>query len=141
MGRLFWKFFLSILLAQLAAIVGIGGAYWLREPAHAQQRSPDIDTSPPAQLYVDAAAATLEYGGAQALRSLLSDMERHRVLAVDETGRDLLGHKVNPLMLAEARETLARAERNRDQAILEWHDALAAHRDALDVAVYAAVGA
>jgi hypothetical protein len=41
----------------------------------------------------------------------------------------------------KARETLARAERNRDQAILEWHDALAAHRDALDVAVYAAVGA
>ena len=29
MGRLFWKFFLSILLAQVAATVGIGGALWL----------------------------------------------------------------------------------------------------------------
>jgi hypothetical protein len=33
MGRLFWKFFLSILLAQVAATIGIGGTVWLRDQA------------------------------------------------------------------------------------------------------------
>ena len=33
MGRLFWKFFLSILLAQVAATIGIGGTLWLRDQA------------------------------------------------------------------------------------------------------------
>ena len=28
MGRLFWKFFFFILLAQLTAIIGVGGALW-----------------------------------------------------------------------------------------------------------------
>ena len=40
MGRLFWKFFLSILLAQVAATIGIGGTLWLRDQAPpAQQRA------------------------------------------------------------------------------------------------------
>jgi len=105
MGRLFWKFFLSILLAQVAATVGIGGTFWLKDRAR-QQKAADLDTSPPARMAIDAAAATLEFGGSAALRSLLGGMERHRVLAVDDSGQDLLGRAVNPAMLAEAR-TLA----------------------------------
>ncbi|WP_433275595.1 DUF4781 domain-containing protein [Pseudonocardia xinjiangensis] len=42
--------------------------------------------------------------------------------------------------IAQARERLTRAERKRDQAVRDWHDALATHRDELAVAVRAAVG-
>ena len=62
MGRLFWKFFLSILLAQVAATIGIGGTIWLRDQARMQQaarRAARIDTGPPAEFMIDAAAATL----------------------------------------------------------------------------------
>jgi two-component system OmpR family sensor kinase len=31
MGRLFWKFFLVILLAQLVAMLGVGATFWLRD--------------------------------------------------------------------------------------------------------------
>ncbi|WP_317203490.1 HAMP domain-containing sensor histidine kinase [Janthinobacterium sp.] len=106
MGRLFWKFFLSILLAQLAATVGIGGTFWLRDRAHHQQQALDIDTSPPAKMAIDAAAATLQFGGAGALRQLLGSMERHRVYAVDEDGREVLQRSVKPVMLVEARYVL-----------------------------------
>lgn len=34
MGRLFWKFFLILLLAQALAIGGTGVAYWLHDPRH-----------------------------------------------------------------------------------------------------------
>jgi two-component system OmpR family sensor kinase len=112
-GRLFWKFFLSILFAQVAATVGIGGAVWLTERARQQQQPLDIDTSPPAQMAIDSAASTLEYGGTEALRSLLASMERHRVFAVDESGRDLLGRIVKPVMLVEARYVLAHADQRR----------------------------
>ena len=66
MGRLFWKFFLCILLAQLAATIGIGGAFWLRDRARSQ--AIEIDTGPPAYIALDAAGATLKHGGVAALR-------------------------------------------------------------------------
>jgi signal transduction histidine kinase len=40
-------------------------------------------------------------------------MERHRVFAVDESGRDLLGRIVKPVMLVEARYVLAHSDRRR----------------------------
>lgn len=106
MGRLFWKFFLSILLAQLAATVAIGGALWLKNRAAQQERRPAIDTSPPAAMAIESAAATLEFGGPQALGRLLENMDRHRVFAVDDLGKELLGRIVNPVQVAAARAVL-----------------------------------
>lgn len=106
MGRLFWKFFLSILLAQLAATVGIGGAVWLKNRSATHNAGTALDTSPPAEMAISSAAATLEFGGADALRGLLVAMRHHRVYAVDAQGRELLGRAVNPAMLAEARALL-----------------------------------
>jgi two-component system, OmpR family, sensor kinase len=102
-GRLFWKFFLCILLAQFAATIGIGGTFWLKNRAAQQERLLDIDTSPPAQMAIDAAAATLEFGGSNALRQLLVQTERFRVYAVDGQDRELLGRHVKPATLARAR--------------------------------------
>ncbi|AVR96737.1 sensor histidine kinase [Pseudoduganella armeniaca] len=110
MGRLFWKFFLSILLAQVAATVGIGGALWLKNRASTQERRLDIDTGPPAELAIEAAAATLDAGGPAALARLLENMGRHRVFAVDSSGKELLGRIVDATMLAEARALLAKGD-------------------------------
>jgi signal transduction histidine kinase len=103
---LFWKFFLCILLAQFAATVGIGGAIWLKN--RNQQSSPlmNLDMSPPAEMAINAAAATLEFGGVKALQRMLENMDRHRVYAVDEQEHELLGRVVNPKTLQETRVRL-----------------------------------
>ncbi len=110
MGRLFWKFFLSILLAQVAATVGIGGALWLKNRAAEQDKRPAIDVSPPAAMAIESAAATLEFGGPQALTRLLENMDRHRVFAVDDLGKEMLGRIVNPVHVAAARAVLEKGD-------------------------------
>ena len=109
MGRLFWKFFLCIMLAQLTATIGIGGTFWLKNRAAQQERALDIDTSPPAQMAIEAASATLEAGGSRALQQFLGKMERMRVFAVDAHGQELMGRPVHPAMLNKARALLAQA--------------------------------
>lgn len=107
MGRLFWKFFLCIMLAQVTATIGIGGTFWLKNRAAQQERALDIDTSPPAQMAIEAASATLEAGGSKALQQFLGKMERMRVFAVDAKGQELMGRKVHPAILGKARALLA----------------------------------
>lgn len=106
MGRLFWKFFLCILLAQIAATIGIGGAFWLKNRAIAQQRALEIDTSPPAQMAIEAATATLEAGGSAALRHFIGKLDRMRVVAIDQHGKELMGRSIHPAMLNKARALL-----------------------------------
>ena len=106
MGRLFWKFFLCILLAQVAATIGIGGTFWLKSRAAQQARALEIDTSPPAQMAIEAATATLEAGGSTALCQFLGKLDRMRVMAIDGQGRELMGRSVHPAMLNKARALL-----------------------------------
>jgi len=113
LGRLFWKFFLSILLAQLAAIICIGGAVWLKNRNQFSAPQPNLDTSPPAEMAINAAASTLEFGGVKALQRMLENMERHRVYAVDEHGHELLGRIVNPRILEESRARLKEDSKRR----------------------------
>ena len=110
MGRLFWKFFLCIMLAQVTATIGIGGTFWLKNRAAQQERALDIDTSPPAQMIIEAASATLEAGGSHALRQFLGKLERMRVFAVDAKGQELMGRAVHPAMLAKARAMLEQSQ-------------------------------
>lgn len=76
MGRLFWKFFICILLAQLATTTGVGAVFWLRDQARMQESAAAppraIDMGPSAEFMIDAAAATLAHGGADALRDLVA---------------------------------------------------------------------
>ena len=106
MGRLFWKFFVCILLAQMTATVGVLGGIWLKDRSQQSATPADIDTSPPAEMAINAAAATLEYGGTNALRRMLENMDRRRVYAVDDEGREMLGRIVSPAMLRESRALL-----------------------------------
>lgn len=105
MGRLFWKFFISILLAQVAATIGIGGAWWLRDQAR-QRAVPTLETGPPAAIALDAAAATLKHGGVAALRSMLGELQRPQVYVLDKARRELLGRPIPPDLLLEAEREL-----------------------------------
>lgn len=112
MGRLFWKFFLSILLAQLAAAVGIGTVVYLRDQARDQAiasaaAQPSIDTGPAAELMVDSVAATLKRGGSGAVRELVGDNAGQTIYVIDGQGRDIIGRKVTPELLFQAEQLLA----------------------------------
>jgi two-component system OmpR family sensor kinase len=112
-GRLFWKFFLSILLAQLTATVGIGGAIFLKNRNQQINPPAGLDSSPPAEMAINSAAATLEFGGAKALRRMLENSERHRVYAVDDQGHDILGRIVSAATLQESHLRLKEDGRRR----------------------------
>jgi two-component system OmpR family sensor kinase len=101
-GRLFWKFFISILLAQIAATVGIGGAFWLRDQARHRTEAAQLDTGMPAQFLLDAAAMTLKHGGLPALREMVQGMRRHTVYLLDARGAELLGRTVPAELRANA---------------------------------------
>ncbi|MEW7847134.1 ATP-binding protein [Massilia aurea] len=105
MGRLFWKFFLCILLAQVAATIGVGGAFWLRDQAR-QRTTPVLDSGPPAAIALDAAAATLRHGGLPALRGLLHDMRRPQLFVLDASRRELLGRTVPAELIHEVEREL-----------------------------------
>ena len=109
MGRLFWKFFLCILLAQLTATIAIGGAFWLRDQAR-QKATPALDSGPPAAIALDAAAATLRHGGEAALRELLGEMRRPQMFVLDAARRDLLGRAVPAELLKEAERQVLNGE-------------------------------
>jgi len=105
-GRLFWKFFLSILLAQVAAAVGVGSYFWLREQARLSNSVTSIETGPPAAFMLDSSAIALKYGGLPALREIVRPGSRHTVYIVDASGRELLGREVAAGTLARARREL-----------------------------------
>jgi len=109
MGRLFWKFFLCILLAQLSATIAIGGAFWLRDQAR-QKATSSLDSGPPAAVALDAATATLRHGGEAALRGLLADLRRPQLYVLDAARRDLLGRPVPAELLKEAERQLGNGE-------------------------------
>jgi two-component system, OmpR family, sensor kinase len=99
MGRLFWKFFLSILLAQVAATIAIGGTVWLRDQARQRNTEPTLDVGPPAVIMLDAAAATLRHAGVDGLRELARTSRMH-LYVLDAQGQELLGRSV-PAKLRE----------------------------------------
>jgi two-component system OmpR family sensor kinase len=106
MGRLFWKFFFFIWLAQLTAIVGVSSLVWLKNRAQEDRPLVEIAVSGPATFMVSSAASTLQFGGPAALKSLLEsrDPRRPGVYAVDENNREILGRTVAPGLLEQARQ-------------------------------------
>lgn len=112
MGRLFWKFFFFIMVAQMTAIIGVGIMFSF-ENRERNQRATDLDLSPPAVFTIRSAAATLQYGGTEALRKLILNAERHQVYVVNEDQQELLGRDVNPKLIEEARTLLTTEVRRR----------------------------
>jgi two-component system OmpR family sensor kinase len=106
MGRLFWKFFLSILLAQVAATIAIGGTVWLRDQAR-HHRTLSLDAGPPAEIMINAASVMLRHGGVWGLREIITDMKRPALFVLDGAGHDLLGRPVSPELRAQVDQALA----------------------------------
>lgn len=100
MGRLFWKFFAFIWLAQLVGIVAIGSTFWLTE----RRFDRDIDPGPGAGDRVGAAAAVLRVAGLSGFTNWVEWEPGPMVFAVDESGHDVLDRSISPDMLARARE-------------------------------------
>lgn len=106
MGRLFWKFFFFIWLAQLTAVFGISGVFWLKDRNQRNQLSM-LDGTPPATMQIQDTALVLLYGGEPALRARLERPSRHPIYAVNKEGRELLGRQVPMELLQSARAAAA----------------------------------
>ena len=105
MGRLFWKFFLAILFAQLAATLGVGATFWVWDQARSladNGGSAHIDAGPAAEAVLDAAALTYKYGAQAGLRELAVRPGRMRIFMLDAGGRDVFGRTVSAELQAEA---------------------------------------
>jgi signal transduction histidine kinase len=104
MGRLFWKFFLAILFAQLAATLGVGATFWVWDQARSKADNggaAHIDAGPAADALLDAAALTFKYGGEAGLRELAERPGRMRILMLDTRGVDVLKRPVGAELQAE----------------------------------------
>ena len=104
MGRLFWKFFAFVLLAQMVVIIGIGVLLWLadgRADAVSSGRAADWI----AEIQVDVGAEVLRYAGAVGFRNWSEHERQPTVLAVDAAGRDILGRPVSLDVAAEVRQS------------------------------------
>lgn len=100
------------MVAQLTATIGVGIMFSL-ENRERDRRTSDLDQSPPAAFMIRSAAATLQYGGTEALRKLVLNADRHHVYAVDEEQHELLGREVQPRLIEEARSLLGTETRRR----------------------------
>lgn len=105
MGRLFWKFFFFIWLAQLTAIFGITATFWF-EHRNFDKMLLVVDHGYAATSLVKSAVAALQSGGAGNLRSLLENQDPSLVYAVDENNIDLLGRQIDPEVVERARTDL-----------------------------------
>ena len=102
MGRLFWKFFAFVWLAQLVGIIAVGSLFW-RIDRRAETDFNDIAAGPMIGIQVGAAAEVLQYAGAEAFRNWSERERGATVFAVDAAGRDVLGRLVPSVVAAEIR--------------------------------------
>jgi two-component system, OmpR family, sensor kinase len=93
MGRLFWKFFAFVWLAQLAAIIAVGSLFWLTE-RRIEAAFNDVAAGPMADIQVGAAAEVLRYAGVGAFRNWSEGERAPTVFALDAAGRDILGRLI-----------------------------------------------
>ena len=98
MGRLFWKFFIAIWLAQL---LGTMSVMFIVETVHRMEEAgrPRATAESSANFLVDSAAATLRYGGTKALQIMVEDTARQTLMVVDENYREIFGRPVDPAAL------------------------------------------
>ena len=103
MGRLFWKFFGFVWLAQLAGIVAVGSLFWLTDHG-GDTTSSELAAGPMAANQVHAGAAILRYAGSGAFGSWAEHEPGPAVFALDAQGHDVLGRQVPATAVTEARQ-------------------------------------
>lgn len=122
MGRLFWKFFFAILLAQVAATLGVGATFWVRSQT-VDQRQPDaVDTGNRATATLDAAEMIYKYGGAAGLLEFLRSGAGAGLYVVDAAGKALADKPVPVHLRAEAEQLRAHDSQGRFVRSLSGQD-------------------
>lgn len=118
-SRLFWKFFVAILCAQLAATLAIGAAIWWKNQTQATPASSLLENGPRARDNLAAAAATLQFAGEPALLQWLAQLQLPELLVLkgSETQlqqlteyRDIRGQSVSAALVREAIQQAAQAQ-------------------------------
>jgi two-component system OmpR family sensor kinase len=102
-GRLFWKFFAFIWLAQLVGIVAIGSTFWLTERRFDRSLI-EIDSGREAGDRVGTAAAVLRVAGVSGFNKWVEHEPGPTVFALDEFGHDILDRSISTELLARVRE-------------------------------------
>ena len=103
MGRLFWKFFFAIFLAQVVASLGVGATFWVRNQT--EQRPLDaVDTGNRATSTLDAAEMIYKYGGTSGLLDFLRSSAGADLYVVDAGGKPISGKPVPAHLRAEAEQ-------------------------------------
>lgn len=117
MGKLFWKFFGFLFLAQVSTLAGTNFYYWtLRKKEFAENAG--IETTRPARDVILMATKTLEFSGEPALVALLESFQHQhmpQVYVVDTDKKEILGRNFSSEQLATA-ETLAKSEQQSQYA-------------------------
>ena len=96
MGRLYWKFFLFFFFAQLTTVLIVSFTIGLVHDKQERERRL-INTAPPAQTMVLAAASTLKVAGIESLKLLLQSWKSEpmpQLYVVNEEGVDLLNRRL-----------------------------------------------
>jgi two-component system OmpR family sensor kinase len=102
-GRLFWKFFAFVWLAQIAGIIAVVSFFWLND-RRSEAAFNDIAAGPMVDIQVGAAAEVLRYAGADAFRNWSQREGGATVFAVDAAGHDVLARLVPFAVAAEIRQ-------------------------------------
>ncbi len=105
MGRLFWKFFFFILLAQVTAIIGISGTLWLKHRTE-DRLVRNTNRQAHVALIVESAEIALQQGGPEALRRLSGNLRRFQIYVIDERNRDVLGRLVSLASIEKIRKSI-----------------------------------
>lgn len=124
MNRLFWKFFMFLLVAQLTAVTGVSVAIWLQH-RHEALQSTGVEMSPPARSLVEAAASTLQFGGVDALRHLLQSWQKRPMpplLAIDNKGQELLQRSYTKASFDTAVALVREDQRQRHVKLIKLSD-------------------
>lgn len=105
MGRLFWKFFSFIFLAQLLATLTIGGTFWLKDHNRTHRPPPTFHSHAMIQAITQAAASTLEFGGPAAFKTFIETQHMTRLIyAINTYDQDVLQRPLNPLLIERAKQ-------------------------------------
>ena len=116
MGRLFWKFFAFVWLAQLAGIIAVGSLFWLTDH-RSDPAATDVAAGPMAALEVHAGEEILRYAGSTAFGSWSEHEPGPTVFAVDAADHDVLGRIVPAGVTAEVRQMLQVRPRDRKSVV------------------------
>ena len=97
MGRLFWKLFLILWLAQISTVLGVGAFFWFRHHLEQSDNRAAQWHHPKDQLLLDVAAGILQHDGAAGLKVQLQGWpasSQALLFVQDEHGQELLGRRL-----------------------------------------------